>query len=201
MFKRNHHFQNMRLSTLQNNTNADGDSLQLLTSSLDVSEGKNQDCSAASGHHTSYVTLENSTGELNRSVVSNNEANYTVEDSIFNRDTFTTDQVLLETVNKSVGLLTTGNFRTYVSADSIDTSKEHDLRYVGELADTTLGSGTQSDHSLTLKIELVVTLLGNIYQSQGRVNMSRWYCRSVKYYVLRGWLATENHRPNWLYQH
>ncbi|CDF38180.1 ATP dependant DNA helicase PIF1 [Chondrus crispus] len=86
----------------------------------------------------------------------------------------TTKNRPLEQVNEVIGNMMPGPYRTYLSADKVESEDTNALIYPTEMLNTLTAGSDLPDHKLKLKKGFIVMLLRNLHPTSGHVNGARY---------------------------
>ncbi|CDF35745.1 ATP dependant DNA Helicase Pif1 [Chondrus crispus] len=90
------------------------------------------------------------------------------------RGILTTTNRPLEQVNKVIGNMMPGPYRTYLSAEKVESEDTNALIYPTEILNTLTAGSALPDHKLKLKKGFIIMLLRNLDLTSGHVNGARY---------------------------
>ena len=176
--------ENMRLTALRNDPNADQAALQFPSYLLQVGEGRVPDIQGQRILLPDSIHTLSTIRSLVHRVFANMAENYKDEDWLMGRAILTTKNVFLEEINTLAGALIPGTVRQYKSADQVENENENQLRYPVEMLNTLTAGSALPDHKLLLKRGYPVMLLRNIDTENGHCNGARYIIENMTNNVL-----------------
>ncbi|CDF36188.1 ATP dependant DNA helicase PIF1 [Chondrus crispus] len=167
--------ENMRLTALQGDTAADVEALNFPQFLLSVGEGRLQ-CDQRPEWISlpQSVAFEHTIRNLCLKVFHGIRDNHADPTWLTKRVILTTKNRPLEQVNEVIGNMMPGPYRTYLSADKVESEDTNALIYPTEMFNTLTAGSDLPDHKLKLKKGFIVMLLRNLDPTSGHVNGARY---------------------------
>ncbi|CDF36554.1 unnamed protein product [Chondrus crispus] len=167
--------ENMRLTALQGDPAADVEALNFPQFLLSVGEGRLQ-CDQRPEWISlpQSVAFEHTIRNLCLKVFHGIRDNHADPTWLTKRVILTTKNRPLEQVNEVIGNMMPGPYRTYLSADKVESEDTNALIYPTEMLNTLTAGSDLPDHKLKLKKGFIVMLLRNLDPTSGHVNGARY---------------------------
>ncbi|CDF40018.1 unnamed protein product [Chondrus crispus] len=167
--------ENMRLTALQGDPAADVEALNFPQFLLSVGEGRLQ-CDQRPEWISlpQSVAFEHTIRNLCLKVFHGIRDNHADPTWLTKRVILTTKNRPLEQVNEVIGNMMPGPYRTYLSADKVESEDTNALIYPTEMLNTLTAGSDLPDHKLKLKKGFIVMLLRNLHPTSGHVNGARY---------------------------
>ncbi|CDF37506.1 partial DNA helicase [Chondrus crispus] len=122
--------------------------------------------------------------------------NYTDPAWLTKRVILTTKNTPLEQVNEVIRNMISGPYRTYLSADKVESEDANALIYPTEILNTLTAGSALPDHKLKLKKGFIVMLLRNLDPATGHVNGARYVIENMTNNPLFLHVTTGSHQGN-----
>ncbi|CDF39898.1 ATP dependant DNA helicase PIF1 [Chondrus crispus] len=167
--------ENMRLTALQGDPAADVEALNFPQFLLSVGEGRLQ-CDQRPEWISlpQSVAFEHTIRNLCLKVFHGIRDNHADPTWLTKRVILTTKNRPLEQVNEVIGNMMPGPYRTYLSADKVESEDTNALIYPTEMFNTLTAGSDLPDHKLKLKKGFIAMLLRNLDPTSGHVNGARY---------------------------
>lgn len=162
--------ENMCLSPLRENANANQVALKFPSFIFGIGEGTLQDSYSSFTSLQSFTFIENDVKKLIDFVLPDLKNNHLAEIWLPERVVLTTRTMNLEGLNNFVRDLIPGDAKRFSSADKIDNEEEHELQNPLELLTGISGTVSLSDHQILLKERYLVILLRNLQPKNVHMN-------------------------------
>ncbi|CDF77418.1 ATP dependant DNA helicase [Chondrus crispus] len=189
--------ENMRLAALPADHAADVEALNFPQFLLSVGEGRLQ-CE----QRPEWISLpqsaafEHTIRNLCLKVFHGVRDNHADPTWLTKRVILTTKNRLLEQVNEVIGNMMPGPYRTYLSADKVESKDTNALIYPTEMLNTLTAGSALSDHKLKLKKGFIVMLRRNLDPTSGHVNGARYVIEKMTNNLLFLHVTSGSHEGN-----